>query len=661
LSGDSLGKIQQASSEAGFLARGGEMGERMRALDWSRTALGRVDLWPQSLRTAVSICLNSRFPMIVWWGPQLTVLYNDGYIPMLGTKHPDHALGLPGCEVWAEVWPVIEPLLARVMENGDANWADDMQLFINRNGYPEECYFRFSYSPISDESGGIGGVFTPVSDTTQRVVAERRLRTLRELAERSSRAQTIEGAYTSVAEAITENPYDIPFAALYRVTADRKEVHLVATAGIGSRSSATPEVIRLNADNGSLLLVAAQRGGVQILADLEGMDDLPLGPWGDRPSALVIHPVIDSLQGDAGTLMIAGVSARKHLNDEYREFLELVAKQIGTTLAAAHAYEQEKQRAEALAELDRAKTAFFANVSHEFRTPLTLMLGPLEQVLSATIDLPSQITAPLLIAHRNALRLQKLVNTLLDFSRIEAGRMKAFYEATDLAKFTADLSSTFRSVMENAGLAFVIDCKPLSEPVWVDREMWEKVVLNLLSNAFKYTLEGAVVIRMRETNGCVLFSVEDTGVGIAEEELPHLFERFHRVDNARGRTQEGTGIGLALVSELVKMHGGTVSVESLPAKGSTFIVSLPLGRTHLPVERLTAPRNRSLQTAIFSPYVEEAGRWLPDSRPSASRAEHDSAERGIVPFAPEKKEGAVLLADDNADMRDYVGKLLQPV
>jgi PAS domain S-box-containing protein len=622
----------------------------MRSFDWSRTALGPVDSWPQSLRTAVSICLNSRFPMILWWGPDLTVLYNDGYIPILGKKHPQRALGLAGREVWREVWPVVEPLLMRVMNEGKANWADDLQLFINRSGYPEECYFRFSYSPISDETGGIGGVFTPVSDTTQRVVAERRLRSLRELAERSSQAQSVESAYASIAEALSENPYDLPFVAIYQVTADRTAAHLAATAGIAAGSSASPETIQLTADNHSAIANAARQGKVQTLTDLSDWGELPLGPWGDPPSAVVIRPVMNPGQSDAESLFIAGVSARKHLDADYLGFLELVAKQIGTAVAAARAYEEEKRRSAALAELDRAKTTFFSNVSHEFRTPLTLMLGPLEDVLSSRDALPSELSEHILVAHRNGLRLQKLVNTLLDFSRIEAGRMQGSYEQTDLAKLTSDVASTFRSAMEKAGLRFTIECARMTQPVWVDREMWEKVVLNLLSNAFKYTFKGSVAVSMHERAGHAVLSVLDTGIGIAEKDLPHLFERFHRVEGAHGRTQEGTGIGLAMVAELVKMHGGTVNVESALGSGSTFIVSVPFGRAHLPAERLNNAVSLPPTEVNRESYLEELSRWLPsEQRPPAATAASQQAESG----------GRVLLADDNADMRDYVSRLLR--
>ncbi len=632
------------AADTGFLAGGGEMGAHMRSFDWSRSTLGPLDRWPQSLRTTVSICLNSRFPMILWWGPDLTVLYNDGYIPMLGNKHPQRALGLPGREVWSEVWPVIEPLLMQVVKKGEANWADDMQLFINRSGYPEECYFRFSYSPISDESGGIGGVFTPVSETTQRVISERRLRTLRDLATRSSRAQTVEHAYASMVEAIAENPFDIPFASIYQISSDRKQAHLVTATGIAAGSAVSPQIIELAAADDSPLARAARQGTVQTITPFE---DLPLAPWGDPPSAIVVHPVSNPGQTDPMSLLVAGVSARKHLSDDYLGFFELVAKQIGTAVSAARVYEEEKQRAESLAELDRAKTTFFSNVSHEFRTPLTLLLGPLEEVLASQNQLPSHVTQQLAMAHRNGVRLQKLVNTLLDFSRIEAGRMQASFEETELAKYTADLASTFRSLMEKAGLRFTVECAPLTTPAWIDREMWEKVVLNLLSNAFKYTFKGTVSVRLMEENECAHFSVQDTGAGIAPQELPHLFERFHRVEGTHGRTQEGTGIGLALVAELVKMHGGAVSVESALGMGSTFTVSLPLGSAHLPSDRLVGAKSHSRVTPQTYTHIDEASRWLTSEQSPPS--ETQQAEQ----------LGTVLLADDNADMRDYVQSLLQ--
>ena len=237
----------------------------------------------------------------------------------------------------------------------------------------------------------------------------------------------------------------------------------------------------------------------------------------------------------------------------------MVAGHLATAIANANAYEEERKRAEALAEVDHAKTVFFSNVSHEFRTPLILMLSPLEEV-SATLDsrLQPDEREQLNLVQRNGLRLQKLVNTLLDFSRIEAGRSQAVYEPVDLAIYTADLTSAFRSLIEQAGLSLVVDTPPLPEAIYLDREMWEKIVLNLLSNAFKFTLLGSITVRLQWLTSHVELSITDTGVGILSDELPHLFERFHRAKNSQGRSFEGSGIGLSLVQELVKLQGGTI-------------------------------------------------------------------------------------------------------
>ena len=281
---------------------------------------------------------------------------------------------------------------------------------------------------------------------------------------------------------------------------------------------------------------------------------------------------------------------------------------MATAVSNARAYEEERKRAEALAEINRAKTQFFSNVSHEFRTPLTLMLGPLEEVLAKPEANPLSDDRSLVrLAHRNGVRLLKLVNTLLDFSRIEAGRVQASFHPIDLAVFTAELASNFRSAIERAGLHLVIDCPSLPHQVYVDADMWEKVVLNLISNAFKFTFEGEIGIAAKPSSDgrYAEVTVRDTGTGIPPEELSHLFERFHRVEGARGRSIEGSGIGLALVQELIKLHGGTIRVTSEVGQGSTFTVAIPFGLGHLPADRIR--RGQAMATANVRPqaYVEE--------------------------------------------------------
>ena len=330
----------------------------------------------------------------------------------------------------------------------------------------------------------------------------------------------------------------------------------------------------------------------------------------------------------------------------------------GRDITEKKAYEREiaRQREE-LAKLDELKTKFFANISHEFRTPLTLMLGPLEDAIADDeLKLDERQRERIAMAQRNGLRLQKLVNALLDFSRVEAGRIQAVYQPTDLASLTHDLASSFRSACEKAGLTLTIDTPTLSEPVFVDREMWEKIVLNLVSNAFKFTLDGGIKVEMSEEGRYAILRVIDTGTGIPESETPLVFDRFHRVEGARGRTYEGTGIGLALVKELVELHKGAASVESVFGKGTTFLVRLPFGNAHLPQDRLDATRTQASTATRAEAFVSEALRWLPDDVIAAELGGHDE-----LPPTPEGVTGArarVLLADDNADMRDYLCRLL---
>ena len=642
----------------------GEVGALMRAMDWSQTPLGPVQDWPQSLRTAVSICLHSRFELFIWWGPQLTMVYNDAYRQTLASKHP-WAMGKPGSVVWSEIWPIIGPMLRRVMETGEATWSDDLRLILERHGYPEETYHTFSYSPILDESGGVGGVFTAVSQTTERVIGERRLRTLRDLAARAVDTQNETDAWKTAAEVIGENDSDVPFAVLYRLEEDGSTLTAAAQTGISWEHPFCPRIFDLENTPHGLRTLLQQAVRDSRLSEVPEADclgfDLPGGAAQAPPCELVLVPLTQAAQTRPLGVMVAGVSRLKRLDDSYRTFFNLAAGQIAKSVADAQAFENERKRAEALAELDRAKTAFFSNVSHEFRTPLTLMLGPLEDMLNdgkgrLSVDDLQQLN----VIHRNGLRLLKLVNNLLDFSRIEAGRVQATYQPTDLAATTTELASVFRSAIEKAGMKLIVNCPPTSEPVYVDRDMWEKIVLNLLSNAFKFTFDGSIAVELYDTGKQVELKVTDTGTGIPADEIPRLFERFHRVEGAKGRTFEGTGIGLALVQELVTLHGGSVSVESDFGKGTTFTISIPKGRSHLPADQIESSRTLVPTAMRADSYVEEAMRWLPE----ASGAPHTETLASVSghhapTFEPHAPGGCILLADDNADMRDYLRRLLE--
>jgi PAS domain S-box-containing protein len=638
----------RASSAAAFLQGGGELGALIRTKDWSQTPLGTPDGWPQSLKTTLGILLNSRYPMFVFWGPELIKIYNDAYRPITGHKHP-WALGRPAREVWPEIWSDIEPLVARALA-GDPTYSDDLMLFMERSGFREEVYFTFSYSPVPDESGGVGGMFCACTETTARVIGERRLRTLRDLAVAPADARTVDLTCVRSTDVLAASTADIPFALIYLRQPDGG-ARLVASTGVAPGDPAAP-VEGTGVDAMWPIARVAETGAAELVTGLSmRIGALPPGPWPEPPPAAMVLPLADrGLDRNVGAIVL-GVSARRPFDAEYRRWFELLAAQIGGLIGNARAAEDDRQRAEALAELDRAKTTFFSNVSHEFRTPLALMLGPLEQALTSD-GLTAESRQHLEVAQRNSQRLLKLVNTLLDFSRIEAGRLQAHPEPVDLGSVTADIASVFRSTIESAGLTFTVDCPPLDEPVAVDREMWEKVVLNLLSNAFKFTLDGTIAIGVRRDGGTAVLTVRDTGTGIAAPELPHLFERFHRVRGAGGRSFEGSGIGLALVRELVRLHQGEIHVESAPGQGSTFRVTIPIhSPSSSPHAATTAPTLRARESGPASQaaaMVAEASRWLPASAGTADPAGAAAARPRIV------------VADDNADMREYVSGLLAP-
>jgi signal transduction histidine kinase/CheY-like chemotaxis protein len=627
------GEGGEAISDDAFVG-GGAMGALMRATDWTATPMGPVAQWPQSLRSAVSIMLNSRYPIAIYWGAELALLYNDAWMPILGSKHP-WALARGARAVWPEIWDAIGPLFRRVVTTGEGTWSEDELLPMHRHGYTEECYFNFTFSPIRGEGGRVDGIFNAVVETTFRVIGERRTRVLRTLAERTAGARSAADACALAVEALSESPADVPFCRL----------HLADVAS----PAPPPPVARVLGTAQAELVPTAELG-----LSLAG------SPWPEPVRNAYIAPLFTSGRtGQPIGALVIGLSPRREFDDQYRAFADQAANHLSSAISNALAYEAESRRAEALAELDRAKTTFFSNVSHEFRTPLTLMLGPLEELRTAWPTTLSARERTLVdLAHRNSLRLLKLVNSLLDFSRIEAGRVDVHFEATDFAACTAELASAFRSSIEREGLRLVVRAPTLDTPVYLDRDLWEKVVLNLLSNAFKHTFEGEIVVEVRERDGQAELEVRDTGVGIAEDHVDRVFERFHRVPNVRARTHEGSGIGLALVQELVKLHGGSIRLESAVGRGTSVVVSLPFGASYLQHDHVAAPRPHAANGQSLVAYLNESGGWHASGEyAAASReaVEPDAGADGTSALAGSR----VLVADDNADMSEYVSRLLR--
>ena len=413
-----------------FLAGGGEMGERIREFDWAKTPLGPPEGWPQSLRSALSMLLPSKAQIVCFWGRDLITFYNDAYRPVFGAKHP-RVLGLPARESWSELWGAgLKELFEGVLATGEAYWASDRPFYMERFGYPEETFFDVSYDPVRDETGRVGGIFCIVNETTERVVGARRLKTLRELGVRTvAEAKSAEGACQSSVQILAANRHDLPFSIIYLLDADGKLARLAGATGLQEDLPAAVRWVDMTGNVGAAwpLRNVMETEHAEVVSDLpRRLGVLPPGVWPEPPQSAVVLPIGQTGQDRPAGFLVAGVNPRRPLDDQHHGFFELVASQIATSIANARAYEEERKRAEALAAIDRAKTTFFSNVSHEFRTPLTLILGPAEEMLSGALGETTEIQrAHLTTLRHNAVRLQKLVNTLLDFARVEAGRIEA--------------------------------------------------------------------------------------------------------------------------------------------------------------------------------------------------------------------------------------------
>ena len=631
-----------------FLAGGGEMGERIRNFNWDTNPLGNPEYWPQGLKTCVRIMLSSQQPIWIGWGNELIKLYNDAYIDIVRGKHPI-ALGQPASVVWKDIWKDIEPLLSRAMLKDEGTYVESQLLIMHRSGFPEETYYTFSYTPVLGDNDKPAGIICYNTTDTERIINERSLKTLQQLDSLAQKKVEYE-VYEQAAKALKFNQWDFPFAMIYKIINEGTKAEMVSFSGFEQIPDNIPLTIDLQVLNPNFenFIKAVAENKIVETNNNNRWKNLPKGVWDIMPHHFVHVPIKAANKKFPLAILTVGLNPYRQFDDTYRNFIQLTADQISLGANNALAYEEERKRAQALEELDKAKTLFFSNISHEFRTPITLMLGPLEELLHRPSGNFSELEQEnIKVTHRNALRLLKLVNTLLEFSRIESGRHQANYSLTDITTYTKDLVANFRSVIEKAGLELIVNADTVINSAYIDKQMWEKIVFNLLSNAFKYTLQGKITVTLTTVDNQTLLTVEDTGVGIPEKELPRMFDRFHRVQNIAGRTHEGTGIGLSLIKELVQLHKGTIHVVSEEGKGSKFSVVIPLGKDHLPLELIN--ENADFDEMISDIYVDEALSFL-------TNTEEKTVSKEVI-FDHDKD--TILIVDDNADMRHHIESLIR--
>jgi len=516
--------------------------------DWARTPLGEPQSWPISLQLAVSICLNSRFPMFVWWGEHLINIYNDAYAPILGKRHPD-AFGRSAPHVWHELWDVLGPQQRAVMEEGRATWNERVLLVMERNGYVEETWFTWSYSPIHREDGRVGGLFCACTEETARVLAERERDGL--VREAQSTAATLQAWFDNAPGfvALVRGPdyvFEMVNKAYYQLIGHRDVLgQPLATA--------LPEV----AEQGfAQLLDEVRQSGepfvgkaIQVMLQLR-----PDAPLSERFLDLVYQPVRNA----AGA--VVGIFAQGHD----------VTDQVHATMA--------------LRDADRRKDEFIAVLAHELRNPL----APIRQAAwlargSAPEDVAGR-TRLLDMIERQVGQMTLLIDDLLDVSRISQGKLQLRMERAELGRVIDIALESSMPLISAKDHRLEVDVDDRHAALTIDPLRVAQVVSNLLTNAAKYTDRGGrITLTARTSAAQVRITVADTGIGLSSEDQERLFTMFSQVEAALDRSEGGLGIGLALARGLVQLHGGQITASSAGlGHGSEFVITLPRTEAALP-------------------------------------------------------------------------------
>jgi signal transduction histidine kinase/CheY-like chemotaxis protein len=592
-------------------ADGGECGALMRAARWNETLLGPSREWPRTLRTLIPIMLASRFAVRILWGPDLILLYNDAYRSVLGPRKHPAAMGRPVEESYRELWHTVGPMFARVM-HGEAVALDDGLLPLNRNGYLEECYFTLSYSPIRDEAGTVGGVLGVVHETTERVLAERRLVALRQLAADLADASTVEGACQSAGEALVRNGADVPFVLFYEVDDARREARLVSSSGLEGGSEATRPTLALDDESAPWPLGTVARARMPLaVTDLaRRFGEIHAGPFPEAITSAIVLPLARPGAAHARVFVVAGINPRHALDDQYQAFFELLAEHVAKAVFNVLARDEERRNAEALMteqvtsrrrverlaeelaqqkaaleEAHRLKDEFVATMSHELRTPLNAILGWTRMMKSGRV-VPTRVPHALETIERNVVSQTSLIDDLLDVSRIITGKLRLHVEPVDLPHVIEAALDTLRPASEARGIQIHAVLDSHAGPVMGDADRLSQIVTNLLSNAVKFSPKGGRIhIHLERVSSMVRLTVTDHGVGIAPGFLPYVFDRFRQADQTISRRHGGLGLGLAIVKHLVELHGGTIAVRSEGTdQGATFTVTIPISAVHAPTD-----------------------------------------------------------------------------
>ena len=617
-----------------FLAGGGEMGERMRGLDWSSSALGPVDSWSQSLRSTLSLLLASRAQIMLFWGPELVALYNDACRPLFGAKHP-HALGRPASEAWsASEQSPLPRLLESVARSGEASWARDLEFLIERNGSVAAAYFDVSCDPVRGEDGLVHGVFCIATDTTERA---ERVRLLQENAIVTETLNNVGALVTSdldrskVVQAVTDAATELTGAGFgaffYNVIDERGEAYTLYTISGVPREAFSKFPMPRNTQ-----VFEPTFKGTGVVRSDDITKDERYGhntphhgmPTGHLPVRSYLAVPVKGRGGEVIGGLFFGHPEVARFAPHHERIVVGIAAWAALALENAQLYESVQVAS-------RLKDEFLASLSHELRTPLNAILGYVRMLQSGMLTPDKRQKAIDTIA-RNAISLTQIVEDVLDISRIVSGKIRLNVQTVDLPTIVRNAIDGIAPTADARGVRLEAVLDPRAGPISGDPERLQQVLWNLLSNAVKFTKrDGKVQVRLERVNSHVELTVSDTGIGISSEFLPHVFERFRQAEGGITREHGGLGLGLSISRQLTEMHGGTIEVSSAGlGHGASFCVKLPL--------------------LIVQPSREEGARV------------HPRSASATPPIDPVTLQGVhVLAVDDEPDALALIGTVLEAV
>lgn len=526
-----------------------QIAARLRELDWSSNTLGPPDSWPQSLQTAIAICLASRMPMQVWWGRDRVLLYNDASVRMLGARHPS-VLARSGCDGFtADVWAVIGPAIDRVFADGETSWCESVPVRLPGLVAEQESFVTFSFAPIRGEDGSVAGVFGASVDVTETVLGSRRLSTLHKLGTAVATAHTLADLGTTLASVLRGNQ-DIPLAVLY--TVEDRTARAAAWIHTSEQDSGLPETV----SDGVLARV------------IENEEPAELATHGDAKRPALALPI----RGSHGLLgiLVCGLSPHVPLDDGYRSFLDLVGAHVGSALLDIREPGSGRAPQPMAAPQLRTKDAFLSIIAHELRNPLSALMTTLQALMLRT---PSP---EIELMERSVRRLSGIVDNLLDVSRIARGRLELRPKPSELANIIDRAMELVTPMFEERNTQVFVRVPRVGLRLDVDPERIAQAIANLLSNAARYSEPGSRVwIHATRDYDRVRIVIKDEGSGIEPERLAVIFEAFYQAPESRPRSA-GVGLGLAIARSLVELHGGTLQVTSPGAgQGTECLIELP--------------------------------------------------------------------------------------